>query len=149
MRLFRGEAHHCVSFRHILATQLIGGARHQHCWKATTTFLNALAAERKSFFHSLFILEQMRHFYAPSPSSRKVFCISHWGKNPQFIQKFTFWEYYFSQNSQFQNLIFDKVHNFKVSFFTKFTFWESHLSQNSHFQSLFFHKIQILKISNS
>ena len=26
---------------------------------------------------------------------------SHWAKNPQFIQKFTFWKTHFSQNSQF------------------------------------------------
>ena len=33
--------------------------------------------------------------------------LSHWGKNPPFIQKFTFSKSHFSQNSQFQNLSFD------------------------------------------
>ena len=32
--------------------------------------------------------------------------IKHWGKNPELIQKFTFWKYHFSQNSLFQDLIF-------------------------------------------
>ena len=55
--------------------------------------------------------------------------------------RFTLWKSQFSQKSQFQILIFHKVHNFKVSFFTKFsflkvlfftkfTFWKSHFSQN-------------------
>ena len=30
------------------------------------------------------------------------------------------------------NLIFHKIHNFKVLFFTKFTFSKSHFSENSH-----------------
>ena len=33
-----------------------------------------------------------------------------------------------SQNSQFQNIIFHKIHNFKVSFFTKFTILISQFS---------------------
>ena len=55
----------------------------------------------------------------------------------------------FTHNSHFQNLIFDKIHNFKISFFTKFTiskshfftnftFSQSHFSQNSHFSSIKF-----------
>ena len=66
---------------------------------------------------------------------------SHWGKNPQFIQIFTFWKLknhifkvsfltkftisksLFSQNSQFESLSFDKINTFTVSFFTKFTFF--------------------------
>ena len=31
---------------------------------------------------------------------------AHWSKNPQFIQKFTFSKYHFSQNSQFSNINF-------------------------------------------
>ena len=31
-----------------------------------------------------------------------------------------------SKNSQFENLIFHKIHNLKISFFTKFTIWKSH-----------------------
>ena len=52
-----------------------------------------------------------------------------------------------SKNSHFENLIFDKIHNFKISFFTKFTFPKSHFSHNSHFQNIIFHKIRIFKIS--
>ena len=63
-----------------------------------------------------------------------------------------------SKNSHFENLIFHKNHNFKVSFFTKFTFWKSHFSQNSQvqnlnfsqksqFQSLIIYKIHIFKVS--
>ena len=43
---------------------------------------------------------------------------SHWGKNPQFIQKFTISKSYFVQNSHFQSLILNKNHIYKVSFFT-------------------------------
>ena len=61
-----------------------------------------------------------------------------------------------SKNIQFQNLIFHKIHNSKISFFTKFTipksyfsqnsqFSKSHFSQNSHFQCLIFHKILFYK----
>ena len=49
---------------------------------------------------------------------------SHWGKNPQFIRKFTFPKYHFWQNSHFQIFIFHKNHIFKVSFLTKFTFYK-------------------------
>ena len=56
---------------------------------------------------------------------------THWGKKPQFIQKFTIWKSHFSQNSHFENLIFHKIHNFKVSLFDKI-----HI-----FQSVIFHKI--------
>ena len=35
---------------------------------------------------------------------------------------FTLWKSYFSQNSPFENLIFHKIHNFKILFFTQFTF---------------------------
>ena len=64
--------------------------------------------------------------------------IEHWGKNPQFIQKFTFWKYLFSQNSHFQSRIFHKIHISK-----------SHFSQNSQFQSRIFLKIHIFQTSNS
>ena len=74
---------------------------------------------------------------------------THLCKNPQFVQKFTFWNSHFSQNSHFQNLIFHKIHIFKVQFFTKFTISKSNFSQNSHFQSLIFHKIHIFQTSNS
>ena len=37
------------------------------------------------------------------------------------------------------NLIFHKIHNFKVLFFTKFTFSKSHFSQNSHFSNINFY----------
>ena len=40
---------------------------------------------------------------------------AHWGKNPQFIQKFTFWNYHFWQNSQFRNLNFHKIHIFETT----------------------------------
>ena len=66
-------------------------------------------------------------------------------KNHQFIQKFTFWKSHFSQNSQFQSLIFGKIHNFKVSFLAKFTISKSLFWQNSQFKSLIFHKIHIFK----
>ena len=63
---------------------------------------------------------------------------AHWGKNPQFIQKFSFWKSHFEQNSHFQSPIFDKIHIFKISFFTKFTFLKSHFRQNSHFSDIKF-----------
>jgi len=62
--------------------------------------------------------------------------ISHWGKNLQYIE-----------NSHFENLIFHKNHNFKVSFFTKIIISNFHFSLNSQFQSLIFHKIHNFKIS--
>ena len=37
-----------------------------------------------------------------------------------------------SKNSYLENLIFDKIHYFKVSFFTKITFSKSHSSETSH-----------------
>ena len=70
---------------------------------------------------------------------------THWGKNPQFIQKFTFSKYYCSQNSHFQNLIFHKIHYFKGSFFTQFTFSNSHFPQYSHFSNIKFLVISGLK----
>ena len=42
-----------------------------------------------------------------------LFYKAQWGKNSQFIEKFTFWKYHFL-----------KIHNFKISFFTKFTFFK-------------------------
>ena len=60
---------------------------------------------------------------------------THWGKNPQFVQKY--W-----------NLIFDKVRIFKRSFLSKFTISKSHFfCQNSHFQILKFYTIHICKVS--
>ena len=67
----------------------------------------------------------------------------HWGKNPQFIQKFTFCKSHFHQNSHFQNFIFDKIHIFnvfifhkihifKVLFFKKITFSEPHFLTKIH-----------------
>ena len=73
---------------------------------------------------------------------------THWGKPPQFVQKFTFSKSHFSQNSHFQGLIFQKIHIFKVAFFTKFTILKSHFSQNSHFKSVIFHKIHIFQTWN-
>ena len=71
---------------------------------------------------------------------QKIYMISytHWGKSPQFVQKFIFWKSYFSQNSQFQSLISHKIHNFKVPISTKFTISKSHFSQNSHFSNIKF-----------
>ena len=67
--------------------------------------------------------------------------VAHWGKNPQFIQKFsfgkshfwtkfTFSKSHFWQNSHFQNHIFHKIHNFKASFSTKFTFFRHQIIGN-------------------
>ena len=42
------------------------------------------------------------------------------------LTKFTFSKTDFSQNSHFQILLFDKTHNFKITFLTKFTFSKSH-----------------------
>ena len=56
-----------------------------------------------------------------------LFYKAQWGKNSQFIQKFTFWKYHFL-----------KIHNFKISFFTKFTISKYHFSQNSHFPKINF-----------
>ena len=41
--------------------------------------------------------------------------------------KFTILKYHFQQNSQFQNIIFDKTHISKISYLTKFTFQKSHI----------------------
>ena len=91
---------------------------------------------------------------------RSEFSILHYtlGQNHYFIQKihnlkisfltkFTITKPHFSQNSHFENLIFDKIHNFNVSFLTKFTFTRSHFWQNSHFWNLIFDKIHIFEIS--
>ena len=46
--------------------------------------------------------------------------LTHWSKNPQFIQKLKvfkihiFLNSHFSKNSHFQSLIFHKIHNFKI-----------------------------------
>ena len=54
---------------------------------------------------------------------------THWCKNPQLkIRRFTFSKSHFWQNSQFQSLIFDKIHFFKISFPTEFTFAKSHFT---------------------
>ena len=50
-----------------------------------------------------------------------------------------------SKKSHFENLTFDKIHKFKVSFLTRFTTSKSQFWQNSHFQSLTFHKIHIFQ----
>ena len=47
-----------------------------------------------------------------------------------------------SENSHYENIIFQKIHYFKISFFTKFTFSMFYFSQNSHFS-----KIKFLVIS--
>ena len=60
-------------------------------------------------------------------------------------EKITFSNSLFGQNSQFRSLIFDKIHNFIVSFLTKFTIPKSHFSQNSHFQNLKFTKFTFSK----
>ena len=102
---------------------------------------------------------------------RRLFCKAsskpHWDKNPQFIrfwkskfpqeftfqksqfsQKITFCQSRFIQNLHFETIIFDKIHNFKISVLTKFTFSKSHLSQNSQFYTLIFHKVHNFKISS-
>ena len=58
---------------------------------------------------------------------------SRWGKNPYFIQKFTYWRSHFLQNSQLWNLIFHKIHLSEISIFIQFTFQKSQFSQNSPF----------------
>ena len=59
------------------------------------------------------------------------------GKNPHFIQKFTYWKSQFLQNSHFWNLIFHKIHTSEISIFTKFTcYLKSHFSQNWHFWNI-------------
>ena len=65
------------------------------------------------------------------------------GKNPQFIQKFTYWKSHIWHNSHFQNLIFHKIHIFKASLLTKFTTSNSHFYQNSQFIILIFFQIHI------
>ena len=72
--------------------------------------------------------------------------MTHWGKSPQFIQKFTLWKSQFVQNSHPKNDIFHKIHNFKIIFFTKFTFSKSQFSQNSHSENHIFDKIHNFKI---
>ena len=52
-----------------------------------------------------------------------------------------------SKNSHFQNLIFHKIHHFKILIFTKFTFSKSQFSQNSHSKNPVFHKIHNFKVS--
>ena len=42
------------------------------------------------------------------------------------------------KNSHFENLIFDKIHNFKVLYSTKFTFPNFRFSQNSYFSNIKF-----------
>ena len=72
------------------------------------------------------------------------------GQKSLFLPKIHIWKSHFWQNSQFENLIFDKIHIFRVSFLNKihifknsflakFTFSKRQFSQKSHFQSLIFH----------
>ena len=79
----------------------------------------------------------------------------HWGKNPQFIPNihifktsfftmFTMSKYHFSPNSQFQNVIFHKIHTFKISFFTEIHIFQSLTFPKIHiFKTLFFTKLAI------
>ena len=73
------------------------------------------------------------------------YCTSHWGKKPQFIQKFTFWKSQFWQNSHVENLIFHKIHISKISFFTKFTFPKSHFCRIHPFKISLFTKFTMSK----
>ena len=50
-------------------------------------------------------------------------------------------------STHFQNLIFDKILSFKISFLTKFTISKSHFWQNSQLQNHIFDKIHIFKIT--
>ena len=61
---------------------------------------------------------------------------THWGKNPNLIQKSTCSKSHHSRNSHFQN-----------TFFTKFSLSNSHFSQISHLRSPFLTKNHIFKIS--
>ena len=47
-----------------------------------------------------------------------------------FFTKFTISKSHFSQNSQFRNLIFRKIHNFEISFFTNLTFFKHQILGN-------------------
>ena len=59
---------------------------------------------------------------------------THWGKNPNLIQKSTCSKSHHSRNSHFQN-----------TFFTKLSLSNSHFSQISHFRSPFLTKITFQK----
>ena len=64
-----------------------------------------------------------------------------------FSQKLLIKNPIFLQTTHFENLNFDKIHNFKVLFFTRFTFWKSHFWQIHIFKNLIFHKIHISKFA--
>ena len=81
---------------------------------------------------------------------------THWGKNPNLIQKSTCSKSHHSRNSHFQNTFFTKfslsnshfsqISHFRSPFLTKKpAFLKSHFSQKSHFRSLFFTKITFSK----
>ena len=102
------------------------------------TFCMKLTQPVDSYIHLLF-KDHGHNDWKMSETKKECSCekeVPHWGKNPQFIRKFTF----------------SKSHvltKFTVSFYTKFTISKSHFSQNSHFQTLIFHKIDIFQASNS
>ena len=104
----------------------------------TDGWVEAMIPKVFSLVLSSFIFDTLMHTLLGYENSQKH------TKNPSFIQKFTIWKSQFSQDSNLQNLIFLKIHNFKILFFLKFAIWKSHYS---HFENLIFYKVPILKIS--
>ena len=89
----------------------------------------------KSESSEVFVMSTVKNIL--SKILRSIWTI--WGYRGQACtqgQKYTF----YPKIHNFQNLICDKIHIFKISFMTKFTFSKSHFSQHSQFQSLIFTK---------
>ena len=74
-----------------------------------------------------------------------IITFAHWGKNPHFIQKFTFLKSHLLTKIAFSKSYFSKKSHFRSPFFIKIAFSKPHYSQRSHFQNWIFRKNHIIK----
>ena len=111
-------------------------SQHQHnMWRIMNTFFSVSMVTNFGFVTlEAFKLISQSQRLLPILKPYIVHWKTHWGKNPNLIQKSTCSKSHHSRNSHFQN-----------TFFTKFSLSNSHFSQKSHFRSLFFTKITFSK----
>ena len=84
----------------------------------------AQEASRKNWWLRLQSTQILKIQQRAAPIEATKMTTTHWGKNPQFVQKFTFWNSHFWQNSHFQNLnILGFFFNFR--YFITYHQWNS------------------------
>ena len=113
-------------------------SQHQHnMWRIMNTFFSVSMVTNFGFVTlEAFKLISQSQRLLPILKPYLVHWKTHWGKNPNLIQKSTCSKSHHSRNSHFQN-----------TFFTKFSLSNSHFSQISHLRSQFLTKNHIFKIS--